>query len=532
MRRGWSTLIPGEYEVCYRHPDTLERSKPNPRQKFASSIQADWLFYGGQVGGGKSSWLAHEAACYCAEFPRVQAALFRRTHKDLERSLALELRTMIPQGLAVFNASLMRWEFWNGSLLWLCYCAHESDVYQYQSAQWGFLGIDESTHFTEFQFRYLVTRVRSPRSGVPRLVRLGANPGGVGHGWHKRMFVRPTDYEGSVAPRPEEVWRPRRPDWWKADVPVPTRCFVPARFEDNYILVAAQPDYLANVYQLGGDKGRQLAEGDWDANESMIVGSTWQEWHNVTRSDTALLAQGLRPGMVIPWHVIPDPKWRPGPGALIFGSVDYGFGAPWAFHLHAALPGGHTRTFFELYMPRKRDEQQAKMIRRVLEGNNWTPEWVVMDPAMWNSRAETGLAKSIAEVYQDILGSVVLKKGAAGRPARMSRPNRWLAAVSTAPDGFPWWTVTTACPHLIRTVPDVPWDPDDPEVEDETSENHAYEGVGRFFEARPHEPVAPEPERYPDLDAISRAHAIRRDQIEQPGSSGQIDMGKAFGGLT
>ena len=42
-------------------------------------------------------------------------------------------------------------------------------------------------------------------------------------------------------------------------------------------------------------------------------------------------------------------------------------------------------------------------------------------------------------------------------------------------------------------------------VEDGKSENHAYEGVGRFFEARPFSPeevVDP----YADLDPLSRAH--------------------------
>ena len=32
------------------------------------------------------------------------------------------------------------------------------------------------------------------------------------------------------------------------------------------------------------------------------------------------------------------------------------------------------------------------------------PEWLVLDPSMWASRRETGLAKSVAEVYEDELG--------------------------------------------------------------------------------------------------------------------------------
>ena len=72
-------------------------------------------------------------------------------------------------------------------------------------------------------------------------------------------------------------------------------------------------------------------------------------------------------------------------------------------------------------------------------------------------------------------------------------------------DGLPGWSCTTRCDNLIRTVPEVPWDEKDPEVEDGKSENHAYEGVARFFEARPfsaEEVVDP----YADLDALSRAH--------------------------
>ena len=86
--------------------------------------------------------------------------------------------------------------------------------------------------------------------------------------------------------------------------------------------------------------------------------------------------------------------------------------------------------------------------------------------------------------------------------------------MSAAPDGMPWHTVTTACPHLIRTVPRVPWDKDDPEVEDDASDNHAYEDVGRFFEARPHFPIAKEVDPLAHLvhDPISLAHARVRER--------------------
>ena len=98
------------------------------------------------------------------------------------------------------------------------------------------------------------------------------------------------------------------------------------------------------------------------------------------------------------------------------------------------------------------------------------------------------------------------------RAARISRPNRWTDALSPMADGLPGWSCTTRCDNLIRTVPEVPWDEKDKEVEDGKSENHAYEGVGRFFEARPFAPRAEVVDPYQDLDPLSRAHHQAQDK--------------------
>ncbi len=517
-----------DFTFGYIHPTTGERVGPQPKQALAHACPADVLFYGGAAGGGKSEFLIVEAVTTCLEYPGVEVAVFRRTHKELLKSLVGRFRKLVPKHVARFNKSDMCAVFANGSVLWFCHCQHEDDVYDYQSAEWVMLGIDEASHFTQFLVDYLMTRVRTARKNVRRRIILTSNPGNVGHGWLKRRFLRPVPAElgGRLPAEPMEVWRPRplSGDPTPADQ-VLTRCFIPARFEDNPALKEADPTYLARIWALGGDKAKQLALGDWDANESMVVGGEWRESHRVTQQDAQLLEMGLKVGQVLAWHVVPKPTWRPAPGTLIYGSVDYGYGAPWSFHLHAALPGGHTRTFFEFYMPRKRDAEQAQAIRAAIQrlmappsqgGCSMSkPEWIVMDPSMWNSRQEMGLAKSIAEVYEDELGApldIILMKGAGGRSARVSRPQRWKAALATAPDGLPWWSVTTACPELIRTVPEVPWDEKDPEVEDDKSENHAYEDTGRFFEARPHAPIVERDNPYAHLDPLSRAHHQAVDQ--------------------
>lgn len=535
--------IPDQWVWGYLHPDGRcphdppctpagnapgSRCLPQPKQALAHVSTADVLFYGGALGGGKSAFAIVEAVTIALEHPGVKVALFRRTLRQHKETI-FRFRSWVPTWLAVYNKSEHVARFVNGSEVWLGFADSEDDVFNYQGEEWIALFIDEASHFTEFQVTYLITRVRSAALGRRKRVVLTSNPGNRGHSWLKRWFLRPLPEElgGRPAPQPFEVWRPLpRPGDPTPPELVDTRCFIPAWFRDNAALARADPGYLSKAYALGPEKGRQLAEGDWDASDGMIVGEVWRERTEVQVTDTALVAQGFRPGQVIPWHVLPQRDWRPPVGAYIFGSVDYGYGAPASIHLHAALPGGHTRTFLEFYGARTRDIEQARILREMLTRETFagssTPlieglQWVVMDPAMWASRQEAGLAQSVAEVYQVEMPRVQFRRGAAGRSARVSRPQRWLDALSTAPDGLPWWSCTTACPDLIRTVPEVPWDPDDPEVEDGRSENHAYEDVGRFFEARPHAPRVREPDPFAALDPISRAHqrALARE-FERP----------------
>ena len=68
----------------YIDPDTGEKGHaPNPKQLLAHLSTADWLFYGGQVGGGKSEYLIVEAILTCIEFAGCECAIFRRKSTEL-----------------------------------------------------------------------------------------------------------------------------------------------------------------------------------------------------------------------------------------------------------------------------------------------------------------------------------------------------------------------------------------------------------------------------------------------------------------
>lgn len=527
----------GNLVIAYPpHPVTGVRS-PNPRQALMHACPAQIIFYGGARGGGKTEGVGTEAARCAVRFPGIQMLLVRRTREEMKLQI-LPVLDRIFAGLARWSAKDHQYVFFNGSVLNVEFIDRPDQIGRYLGAEFGMIFVDQAEQMTEASVMALLSCLRSTKPWPKRMILTG-NPGiGIGVGWLRRWFIKPTAEElhGRRPPKPCEIWRP----WPRETDPtppeqVPTRCFIPARFQDNDALRAAQPNYLGQIYtSFAPAVARAQAEGDWDASEATIVGSLWAESFSVSESLHARYPRDLAEGQLIDWHVIHNREWRPPKGALIYGSTDYGFGSPWAFHLHAVLPGGHTRTFYEIYKTRVSDSQQGQRMRQALHSLTYAGtdtaiieglQWIVYDPIIDASRQEMGLAKSIKEVYIDELGPrVQLIAGAATRAGRMARPNRWLDALAVAPDGFPWWSVTTACPDLIRTVPEVPWDPDDPDVEDDASENHCYEDTGRFFAARPHAPRVAPPDPYAHLDAISAEHHRARDRRDQ-GTPGAGPLG-------
>lgn len=508
------------FTFSYRDPETGEPTAPNAKQAIAHASEAELLGYGGSAGGGKSDFDIVDGSITCLLHPRVEVALFRTESTELERAIIPRFLSLFPPKFLKFNHQLGKAEFPNQSIFWFLHAARLLDCFKHQSAQWARLYIDEASHMIGPMILYLITRVRRARTDVRKAVRLTFNPGNVGHMYLKDTFIKPPieALGDRPYPAPMEIWRPLPPHN-RPKAYMMTRQFIPAFFADNIILQTRDPHYLDQILEVGGIYAKQLAYGDWDSNEGMVFGEDWEEQHVVSSSDAALLRLGFHANEVIPWHVIPLPWWPPA-DAIIWASVDYGFGAPWSFHLHAGI-GEHVRTFYEMYKAGVRDREQARFIRRVIERlmepaerggiSMRLPEYLVYDPQMDHSRKEVGLSQSIREVYNeelDTLGFPLIPSGGPG--TRLSRIQRVKDALAPIADGFPFWTVCARCKDLIRTLPGIPKDlrPGHEEGMAENAEDHAYEDCGRWLQTRP-EPPRPAP---PDpilaqLDPLSRLNA-------------------------
>ena len=130
--------------------------KPFARQKQFHNSRAKYRLFGGAAGPGKTKALLWEAIAQAHKVPRSDSLLLRRTYPELESSLLTYFRRDVPrQAYRSYNEAkhIVTWH--NGSTTRFGYCRNENDVYQYQGAEFLFIGIDELTHFTMKQWQFL-----------------------------------------------------------------------------------------------------------------------------------------------------------------------------------------------------------------------------------------------------------------------------------------------------------------------------------------------------------------------------------------
>ncbi|MEG1501486.1 MAG: terminase family protein, partial [Clostridiales bacterium] len=121
------------------------------------SSKCDESLFGGAAGGGKSYALLIHALLYALKYAGSRQLLLRRTFPELKRSLILNSLSLYPQRLASYHGSEHYWQFVNGSRLEFGYCDSESDVVKYQSAEYDCIAFDELTHFSQYQYTFLLS---------------------------------------------------------------------------------------------------------------------------------------------------------------------------------------------------------------------------------------------------------------------------------------------------------------------------------------------------------------------------------------
>ncbi len=433
----------------------------NQRQAVAFTSRATEILYGGAAFGGKSYYLRVSAIRWCLTVGGVQVYLFRRTFPDLRAnhlrgptSFFVMLADGLKDGRVKYRAAENEFVFENGSVIHLCHCQYEADVQNYLGAEIHVLMMDELTHFTDYQYRFLRGRVRAVglkvmegvRGLLPR-VECASNPGSIGHAWVKRTWM---------GEAPERIWRAAPEEGGML------RQYIPAKMADNTIGMSEDPEYANRLRGLGSDQLiRAMLDGDWD----IVAG---QAFENLSK-----VRHGVKP-FKVPHH------W------MKFGSLDWGSSKPFSFGLWAvsdgeAVEGGRVyprgalirigewygwRGQADIGLRLESDEVAAGILERTSGYGKLA--YVVADPAMWNKTDGPSPAE---------------RMGAAGLVLRKANNDRLTGYLEVRwrlrGDGDePMLYAFDSCQHgFWRTMPELVMDEDRPEDVDTTQEDHAYDDV-------------------------------------------------------
>lgn len=465
---------------------TLTIGEPNEKQRAFLMAREKYIAFGGARGGGKSWAVRVKASLLCLRYPGIKVLIVRKTYKELQNNHIEQLRTML-HGIARYNKSDKLFTFGNGSIIAFGYCACDSDMDQYQGAEYDVVFLDEATQLDEMWIRKITACVRGVNA-FPKRVYYTCNPGGRGHGYIKRLFID-RRFE------PDET-----PDDYR---------FIQALATDNKALMAQQPDYIKQLQALPPKLRQAWLYGAWDIFE----GQFFEEFRREpSRAD--IEASGCSKEQLIQarrWtHVIPG--FAPPVGWTLYRSFDFGYAKPFSCAWWAVDYDGRLYRMLELYGC-QRDKSGADIAN---EGVKWDPDkiftrihevetshpWLqgqkisgVADPSIWDaSRGE-----SIAEV--------AARHGVYFTPGDNHRIAGWMQChyrLAFDAQGVPMLYIFDCCTAFIRTVPLLIYDEHNPEDLDTSLEDHVADEWRYMCMARPIRPVATEEKRVPLNDPLNQ----------------------------
>lgn len=389
------------------------------------------VLYGGASGGGKTDALLAEGGRQ-AWHPRYRAYFFRRTYPELADAIDRAKEIFLPSG-ATWKEREFELNFPSGAKFRFRHMEHRDDWRKYQGHGIHCLLMDELTQFEKIQYDKIKAWVRSSIPGIRAYIRCASNPKGIGHAWVKARFVDHGAFNRVV----EYITDPKVGLSFELD-----RVFIPARVYDNKILINNDPQYLARLLSMPEADRKAYLEGIWEGGEGQFFSEWDSHLHTVQSFEV-------------------PPNWRR------FGMLDYGFATPFCYLQTVVSPDGELVCYREIYQHGVRDDEQAEKIYDLCKDDR--PEYIVAGRDLWHKSGKGQHGQSTAETYRRVWDqhgwSVPLRMGDNDRVMGWRRIRLYLQPyVSGGGERTALLkVVATNCPNLVRTLPELQYDPMHPD---------------------------------------------------------------------
>ena len=450
--RVWGCQTEACYRRCYRwaitHRQRSDRAKdglgverlfwlPLPRQAElmeAVAAQKPRILFGGARGGGKSHLLRMLHYSQALTYPNFHSLILRRKYPELEQTHIMRVRREAPLLGGNYKETTRTIEWSNGSITRFGHCQTEDDAENYLSAEYDLISPDELVTFPFNMAMRIFSSLRSAgREHYTPQVVSGTNPGGPEAWWVKAQYIDremdPVDF----------------PDYEAKDY-----TFIQSKLEDNPYL---DKEYEKTLLALPPTLRKAYRDGSWD----IWPGQFFPEWNRTA-------------------HVADRPGWHPR-GCRVYCGVDWGYIRPGACLWIAVEPEGHAYVFDEYIFKQTITADVAKEIKRRSKEWGVKPLYVA-DTQMWGGQDQTG--EHMQETFARC--GVPLVQANKDRVNGWQRLRAWLGA---SPDGRPWMQVSPKCGYLIRTLPALMQDENDPEIVDSDGDDHAADALRYACMARP-----------------------------------------------
>lgn len=447
---------------------TIDLSQISDKQYQFLTSEAKHVGFGGARGGGKSWGVRTKAKILCGAYKGIKTLIVRRTYPELTNNHINPLREEL-HGVATYNKSEKVFTFINGSTIKFGYCNNDNDLLQYQGAEYDVIFLDEATQLKEEWIKKIIACVRGVNN-FPKRVYYTCNPGGVSHGFFKRLFI---DKKYESGENPEDY------------------IFIQALVTDNKALMAAQPDYIKQLEALPPKIRDAWLYGRWDIYE----GQFFEDFRDTPDIDLCHKA-GITPEEAYRQrrftHVI-KPFDIPMHWTMT-RSYDFGYNKPWSLGYWAIDPDGVMYRIMDVYGWNGNPD----------EGNKWTPDEQfkyiadlerqhpllkgrrfvdsVADPAIWDkSRGE-----SVAET--------AMRYGIYFTPGDHERVAGWMQVhyrLQFDENGYARMYFFENCETSRRTIPLMMYSETHPEDIDTKLEDHCPDEIRYRCMSYPITPIIP-----------------------------------------
>jgi len=402
--------------------------------------QYEYLLYGGAAGPGKSyilrwamvelllNWFKRygltgvRVGLFCEDYPTLRDRQASRIKREFPLWLG-KIKDSQAEGLAFHMAP----GYGDGIIA----LRNLDDPAKYASSEFAAIGVDELTKNQRQTFDDLRFRKRWP--GIEHSPFLTAsNPGSIGHGWVKKLFVD-RDFSGD-----DENFDPS------------SFLFIKALPKDNPYLPKS---YWNTLHSLPPDMRKAMEEGNWN----IFAGQAFREFS-------------------IQKHVVEQFGFKLEDCTKVM-TFDWGYNDPGCCSWLAITPenqNGIIRVYVyrELYQREKKPKQWAEELALYTKIEDI--EFMVLPHDCFSTDRGN---RSIAKIFKQKLNTRIIRGHTLTKNARINRAAITHELLGEADDGIPYLLFKPNCYNTIRTLPELVYDENNPEDINRKGEDHAYDAL-------------------------------------------------------